>query len=295
MFRKDLLAGHRILVTGGGTGLGRSMAEAFAAHGAQVVIWGRRGQVLDEAAAEMRETTGGTVRAMAVDIRNAGAIDEAMQAIFDEAPLTGLVNNAAGNFISRTEDLSANAFNAIASIVAHGTFNTTVAAGKRWIAGGHRGNILSIVTTWVWTGSPFVVPSAMSKAGVAAMTQSLAVEWGPKGIRANAVAPGPFPTKGAWERLMPEPLQKKLGGGNGTSEIPLRRVGEHRELANLAIFLMSDACDYLTGEVIAIDGGQWLASGGNFHAFTRLEDSDWEMIGQAIRATNSRDRAGRTT
>ncbi|WP_448578447.1 SDR family oxidoreductase [Thermaurantiacus sp.] len=295
IFRKDLLGGHRILVTGGGTGLGKSMAEAFAAHGAEVVIWGRRGAVLEEAAAEMRAATGGKVTPMAVDIRNAGAIDEAMQAIFDVAPLSGLVNNAAGNFISRTEDLSANAFNAIASIVAHGTFNTTVAAGKRWIAGGHRGNILSIVTTWVWTGSPFTVPSAMSKAGVAAMTQSLAVEWGPKGIRANAVAPGPFPTKGAWERLMPEPLQKKMGGGSGASDIPLRRLGDHKELQNLALFLMSDACDYLTGEVIAIDGGQWLASAGNFHAFTRLDDSDWEMIGQAIRATNSRDRAQRTT
>jgi NAD(P)-dependent dehydrogenase (short-subunit alcohol dehydrogenase family) len=295
MFRKDLLSGHKILVTGGGTGLGKSMAEAFATHGAEVVIWGRRGPVLEEAAAEMREASGGKVTPMAVDIRNAGAIDEAMQAIFDEGPLTGLVNNAAGNFISRTEDLSANAFNAIASIVAHGTFNTTVAAGKRWIAGGHKGNILSIVTTWVWTGSPFVVPSAMSKAGVAAMTQSLAVEWGPKGIRANAVAPGPFPTKGAWERLMPEPLQKKMGGGGGASDIPLRRMGDHKELSNLALFLMSDECAYLTGEVIAIDGGQWLASGGNFHAFTRLDDSDWEMIGQAIRATNSRDRAQRTT
>lgn len=295
MFRKDLLSNHKILVTGGGTGLGKSMAEAFAAHGAEVVIWGRRGPVLEEAAAEIREATGGKVTPMPVDIRNAGAIDEAMQEIFDQSPLTGLVNNAAGNFISRTEDLSANAFNAIASIVAHGTFNTTVAAGKRWIAGGHKGNILSIVTTWVWIGSPFTVPSAMSKAGVAAMTQSLAVEWGPKGIRANAVAPGPFPTKGAWERLMPEPLQKKMGGGTGASDIPLRRMGDHKELQNLALFLMSDECDYLTGEVIAIDGGQWLASAGNFHAFTRLDDSDWDMIGQAIRATNSRDRAQRTT
>jgi NAD(P)-dependent dehydrogenase (short-subunit alcohol dehydrogenase family) len=294
-FRPDLLKGHRILVTGGGTGLGKSMAEGFASLGGDVVIWGRRGPVLEEAAAEMREKTSGRVTPMAVDIRNAGAIDEAMQAIFDEAPLTGLVNNAAGNFISRTEDLSANAFNAIASIVAHGTFNTTVAAGKRWIAGGHRGSILSIVTTWVWTGSPFTVPSAMSKAGVAAMTQSLAVEWGPKGIRANAIAPGPFPTKGAWERLMPEPLAKKTGAGTGASDIPLRRMGEHVELANLAAFLMSDACDYLTGEVIALDGGQWLASGGNFHALTRLDANDWEMIGEAIRSTNARDRSQRTT
>ena len=294
MFRTDLLKGHKILVTGGGTGLGRSMAEGYAAHGAEVVIWGRRGPVLEETAAELREATGGSITPMAVDIRNAGAIDEAMQEIFDHGPLTGLVNNAAGNFISRTEDLSANAFNAVASIVAHGTFNTTVAAGKRWIAGGHKGSILSIVTTWVWTGSPFTVPSAMSKAGVAAMTQSLAVEWGPKGIRANAIAPGPFPTKGAWERLMPEPMAKKTGGGTGVESIPLRRVGEHQELANLAIFLMADECQYLTGEVIALDGGQWLATGGNFHALTRLDNEDWELIGQTIRSTNSKDREQRT-
>jgi NAD(P)-dependent dehydrogenase (short-subunit alcohol dehydrogenase family) len=296
MFRADLLTGHRILVTGGGTGLGRSMAEAFAGLGADVVIWGRRGGVLEEAAEAMQAATGGKVTPMAVDIRNGQAIDEAMQKIFDEAPLTGLVNNAAGNFISRTEDLSPNAFNAIASIVAHGTFNTTVAAGKRWIAGGHKGSILSIVTTWIWTGSPFTVPSAMSKAGVAAMTQSLAVEWGPKGIRANAIAPGPFPTKGAWERLMPGPLGAKIGmAGDGSEMIPMRRMGEHQELANLACFLMADECAYLTGEVIAIDGGQWLASAGNFHPLTRLDASDWEMIGAAIRSTNQKDRAERTT
>lgn len=295
MFRKDLLKGHKILVTGGGTGLGKSMAEGYAAHGAEVVIWGRRGPVLAEAAAEMREKTGGVIVPMAVDIRNASAIDEAMEEIFAAGPLTGLVNNAAGNFISRTEDLSANAFNAIASIVAAGTFNTTVAAGKRWIAGGHRGSIISIVTTWVWTGSPFTVPSAMSKAGVAAMTQSLAVEWGPKGIRANAIAPGPFPTKGAWERLMPEPLVKKTGSAMGSEDIPLRRMGDHQELANLAIFLMADDCAYLTGEVIALDGGQWLATDGNFHALTRLDGKDWEMIGEAIRSTNSKDRQQRTT
>jgi NAD(P)-dependent dehydrogenase (short-subunit alcohol dehydrogenase family) len=294
MFRSDVLSGKKILVTGGGTGLGKSMAEAYAAHGAEVVIWGRRGPVLEEAAAEMRASSGGVITPMAVDIRNAGAIDEAMEEIFASGPLTGLVNNAAGNFISRTEDLSANAFNAIASIVAHGTFNTTVAAGKRWIAGGHKGSIVSIVTTWVWTGSPFTVPSAMSKAGVAAMTQSLAVEWGPKGIRANAIAPGPFPTKGAWERLMPAPLAKKTGAGEGASDIPMRRFGEHPELANLAIFLMADGCDYLSGEVIAIDGAQWLASGGNFHQLTKLDADDWEMIGAAIRSTNQKDRDQRT-
>ena len=294
MFKTDLLAGHKILVTGGGTGLGKSMAQHFMSLGAHVVIWGRRGPVLDETAAEMREATGGTCETMAVDIRSGGAIDEAMQGIFDSGPLTGLVNNAAGNFISRTEDLSPNAFNAIASIVAHGTFNTTVAAGKRWIAGGHKGSILSIVTTWVWVGGPFTVPSAMSKAGIAAMTQSLAVEWGPKGIRANAIAAGPFPTKGAWERLMPEPLVKKTGAGQGASNIPMRRMGEHIELANLAAFLMSDGCDYLTGAVIPIDGGQWLNSGGNFGSLTALDDEDWNMIRGAIQSTNAKDRANRT-
>ena len=294
MFADGLLKGQKILVTGGGTGLGRSMAAAFMALGCHVVIWGRRGAVLDAAAAEMRAATGGNCDAMAVDIRNGGAIDEAMQAIFDAGPLTGLVNNAAGNFISPTEDLSPNAFNAIASIVAAGTFNTTVAAGKRWIEGGHKGSIVSIVTTWVWSGGPFTVPSAMSKAGVAAMTTSLAQEWGPKGIRANAIAPGPFPTKGAWERLMPEPLMKKTGAGTGASDIPLRRMGEHSELANLAVFLMSGQCDYLTGAVIPIDGGQWLANGGNFHNLSALDRDDWGMIKGAIQATNAKDRSERT-
>ena len=294
MFADGLMKGQKILVTGGGTGLGKAMSEAFAALGAEVVIWGRRGSVLDETARELSEATGGTVSAMPVDIRNGGAIDEAMQAIFDAGPLTGLVNNAAGNFISPTEDLSPNAFNAIASIVAHGTFNTTVAAGKRWIEGGLKGNILSIVTTWVWTGGPFTVPSAMSKAGVAVMTQSLAQEWGPKGIRANAIAPGPFPTKGAWERLMPEPLAKKTGAGTGASTIPLRRMGEHYELANLAVFLMSPGCDYLTGAVIPIDGGQWLASGGNFNSLSALDKDDWATIKGSIQATNAKDRAART-
>jgi NAD(P)-dependent dehydrogenase (short-subunit alcohol dehydrogenase family) len=295
MFRNDLLKGHRILVTGGGTGLGKSMTRGFMELGADCIIWGRRGGILDDAAAELRQETGGSCTPMAVDIRNAGQIDEAMAEIFAAGALTGLVNNAAGNFVSRTEDLSPNAFNAIASIVAHGTFNTTIAAGKRWIAGGHKASILSIVTTWVWTGGPFTVPSAMSKAGIAAMTQSLAVEWGPKGIRANAIAPGPFPTKGAWERLMPKPLAKKLGGVSGAASIPLRRMGEHQELANLAAFLMSNECEYLTGAVIPIDGGQWLNTAGNFGMMTALDDNDWAMIRSAIQGTNAEDRSQRTT
>lgn len=293
MFATDLLERQKILVTGGGTGLGRSMSAAFMALGADVVIWGRRGAVLDATAAELRAETGGVCRPMAVDIRNGGAIDEAMSAIFDAEPLTSLVNNAAGNFISPTEDLSSNAFNAIASIVAAGTFNTTVAAGKRWIEGGLKGSILSIVTTWVWNGGPFTVPSAMSKAGIAAMTQSLAVEWGPKGIRANAIAPGPFPSKGMSDRLMPEPLARKTGGTD-TGRNPMGRWGELSELDNLAIFLLSGRCDYINGAIIPIDGGQWPASGGNFSNLTALDTDDWRGIKSAIQATNAADRAART-
>ena len=293
MFRDGLLDGQKILVTGGGTGLGKSMAQAFMALGAEVVIWGRRGGVLDATAAELIAATGGRCTAMAVDIRNGGAIDDAMAEVFAAGPLTGLVNNAAGNFISPTQDLSPNAFNAIASIVAAGTFNTTVAAGKRWIDAGLKGSIVSIVTTWVWNGGPFTVPSAMSKAGVAAMTQSLAVEWGRYGIRANAIAPGPFPSKGMSDRLMPAPLAAKTGG-MGAERIPLGRWGELSELDNLAVFLMSGGCDYLTGAVIPIDGAQWLVSGGNFANLTALDADDWAGIKTAIAATNATDRAART-
>ena len=293
MFRDGLLDGQKILVTGGGTGLGKSMAQSFMALGAEVVIWGRRGGVLDATAAELIAATGGRCTAMAVDIRNGGAIDDAMAEVFAAGPLTGLVNNAAGNFISPTQDLSPNAFNAIASIVAAGTFNTTVAAGKRWIEAGLKGSIVSIVTTWVWNGGPFTVPSAMSKAGVAAMTQSLAVEWGRYGIRANAIAPGPFPSKGMSDRLMPAPLMAKTGG-KGAESIPLGRWGELSELDNLAVFLMSGGCDYLTGAVIPIDGAQWLVSGGNFANLTALDADDWAGIKTAIAATNATDRAART-
>ena len=293
MFRDGLLDGQKILVTGGGTGLGKSMAQAFMALGAEVVIWGRRGGILDATATELIAATGGRCTAMAVDIRNGGAIDDAMAEVFAAGPLTGLVNNAAGNFISPTQDLSPNAFNAIASIVAAGTFNTTVAAGKRWIEAGLKGSIVSIVTTWVWNGGPFTVPSAMSKAGVAAMTQSLAVEWGRYGIRANAIAPGPFPSKGMSDRLMPAPLAAKTGG-MGAERIPLGRWGELSELDNLAVFLMSGGCDYLTGAVIPIDGAQWLVSGGNFANLTALDADDWAGIKTAIAATNATDRAART-
>lgn len=289
MFQKDLFKGKKILVTGGGTGLGRSMTEKYLELGAEVVIWGRREAVLQETAEEL----GGPVKTQAVDIRNADAIESAVAEIWEEGPLHGLVNNAAGNFISPTENLSPNAFNAIASIVFNGTFNVTNAVGKHWLQDGLKGNILSIVTTWVWTGSPFVVPSAMSKAGVAAMTQSLAVEWGPRGIRANAIAPGPFPTKGAWDRLMPEHAQG--GVRDGEEAIPLRRYGRHEELANLAAFLMADQSEYITGAVIPIDGGQYLNSAGSFAGLSALTADDWQAVRAQIQSSNAKDKSNRTT
>lgn len=290
MFRPDLLKGKRILVTGGGTGLGREMAEQFLALGATVHICGRRKTVLDETAAALTARHGGTVKTHAVDIRDAAAVDAMAQAAWDDGgPLDALVNNAAGNFISRTEDLSPRGFDAIANIVLHGTFYVTQAVGKRWIAGGHRGSVVSILVTWVWTGSPYVVPSAMSKAGIHVMTKSLAVEWGRHGIRLNAIAPGPFPTEGASRRLRPDGSFE-----DGAQATPMRRVGQMPELQNIATFLMADGCEYLTGETIAIDGGGYLANGASFTELDRLTDADWERMREKIRAQNDKDRAGRT-
>ena len=252
MFKEGLFKGKRILVTGGGTGLGKEIASKYLELGAEVWIAGRRGSVLEQTAKELVGAHGGTVRTHAVDIRDAQAVDAMVQRIWDEAgPLTGLVNNAAGNFISPTKDLTPNGFNAIANIVFHGTFYVTHAVGRRWIADGHKGSVISILVTWVWTGSPYVVPSAMSKAALHVMTKSLAVEWGRYGIRLNAIAPGPFPTEGASKRLRPD-----SGFEDTTDTIPMRRVGQMAELRNLAAFLMADGCDYLTGETIAIDGGE---------------------------------------
>jgi NAD(P)-dependent dehydrogenase (short-subunit alcohol dehydrogenase family) len=203
--------------------------------------------------------------------------------------MTGLVNNAAGNFISRTKDLSPRGFNAIADIVFRGSFYVTLACGKRWIEGGDKGSVISILTTWIWNGGPFTVPSAMSKAGLNIMTKSLATEWGPNGIRLNAIAPGPFPTKGAWDRLSPQSANR----GESRNPIPMGRNGEMPELANLAVFLMSDGCDYLTGQTIAIDGAMHLASGGNFAALAALGDSDWEKIRGEVKSANEKDKAKR--
>ena len=292
MFKDGLLAGKRILITGGGTGLGREIAARYAALGAELWLAGRRGGVLEQAAKDLAGRYGTRVFTQSVDIRDAAAVDAMVQRIWDEAgPLTGLVNNAAGNFISPTKDLTPNGFNAIANIVFHGTFYVTHAVGKRWIAGGHPGTVLSILVTWVHTGSPYVVPSAMSKAGLHVMTKSLAVEWGRYGIRLNAIAPGPFPTEGATKRLRPG------GGFDDTTQLnPMRRNGRMEELQNLATFLMAEGCDWLTGETIALDGAGYLAtgSGAYFTQLDKLSDADWENMRAMIKAQNDKDRAGRT-
>lgn len=292
MFRDGLLKDKRILVTGGGTGLGKEMAEDYLRLGAEVYICGRRKNVLDDTARELMDKHGGSVKTHAVDIRVAGAVDEMIGEIWaDGGPLTGLVNNAAGNFISPTKDLSPRGFDAIAGIVFHGSFYVTHACGRRWIEDKVKGSVISILTTWVWNGSPFTVPSAMSKAGLNIMTKSLAAEWGPYGIRLNAIAPGPFPTKGAWERLSPG----EATDGNGSREgIPMGRVGKMDELKNLATFLMADGCDYLTGQTIAIDGAMHLASGGNFSRLSKLSEEDWTGMRDMIRTANEKDKAQRS-
>jgi NAD(P)-dependent dehydrogenase (short-subunit alcohol dehydrogenase family) len=282
------LKGKRILVTGGGTGLGKEMASHYAEHGADLYICGRRENVLKDTAEQLIENYGVNVKYEPLDIRASADVDSYIERIFEEGPLDGLVNNAAGNFISPTKDLSHKGFDAIANIVFHGTFYITHSVGKRWIEAKHKGSIVSILTTWVWTGSPYVVPSAMSKSGINAMTQSLAAEWGKYGIKVNAIAPGPFPTKGAWERLNPG-----AGDDNSMGNIPLGRVGEMNELQNLATFLMADGCDYLTGQTIAIDGAQYLTGGGTFSNLDKLSDEDWDQMRAMIRSSNNKDKADR--
>jgi NAD(P)-dependent dehydrogenase (short-subunit alcohol dehydrogenase family) len=290
MFTEGLLRGRRILVTGGGTGLGKGMAEKFLSLGAEIFICGRRKLVCEATAAELTGKHGGSVRAYGVDIRDAAAVDAMVADIFAGGPLTDLINNAAGNFISRTEDLSPRGFDAVANIVMHGTFYVTHAVGRRWIAGGHRGNVVSIVVTWIQNGSPYVVPSAMSKSAIHAMTMSLATEWGRYGIRLNAIAPGEIPTEGAGKRLNPggEP------GARTERSNPMGRVGRIEELQNLATFLISGGCDWLTGETIALDGGQSHATGGNFYELRHWTDAQWQAAREAIKAQNEKDRAQRS-
>jgi NAD(P)-dependent dehydrogenase (short-subunit alcohol dehydrogenase family) len=289
MFKDGLFAGKRILITGGGTGLGKAMAEAFLALGAEVFICGRRRQVCEDAAAELMRAHGGKVTAYGVDIRDAAAVEAMVEHIFKSGPLTDLVNNAAGNFISRTQDLSPRGFDAIAGIVMHGTFYMTHAVGKRWIAGGTPGSVVSIVVTWARNGGPFVVPSAMSKSAVQAMTMSLAAEWGRYGIRLNAIAPGEIPTEGMSKRLNPgdEP------GARTAAANPMGRCGTLQELQNLAVFLLSDGCRWLNGETIAMDGAQALATGGNFYELRQWSDAQWSAARDAIKAQNEKDRAAR--
>jgi len=293
MFKPGLMDGERVLVTGGGTGLGKEMAEGFLKLGAEVHICGRRGKVCEDTAEELMSSHGGKVVPHACDIRVAEAITDMNDAIWSKhGALTGLVNNAAGNFISRTEDLSIRGFDAISNIVFRGSFYMTHDIGKRWIAQKLRGNVTSVLTTWVWNGGPFVVPSAMSKAAVNTMTQSLAVEWGRYGLRFNAIAPGPFPTEGMTKRLSPETEgaeRRDSGAAN-----PMGRVGEMHELVNLAVFLMAPGAEYVNGQTIAIDGAMYNASGGNFAQLTQWGDEEWKAARDAIEAQNDKDKAART-
>jgi NAD(P)-dependent dehydrogenase (short-subunit alcohol dehydrogenase family) len=289
VFKDGLLKGQRILVTGGGTGLGKEMAEGFLRLGAELFICGRRKSVCDATAFELADKTGGQVTSYGVDIRNPAAVDEMVEDIFKGGPLTGLVNNAAGNFISRTEDLSPKGFDAIANIVMHGTFYVTHAAGKRWIAGKHKGSVVSIVVTWIFNSGPFTVPSAMSKSAISTMTKSLAVEWGRYGIRLNAIAPGVFPTEGAGKRLRPgeEP------GERAKNINPMGRYGDMSELQNLATFLLAPGCEWLNGETITVDGGEHLATQGGFYDLRAWDDDQWKAAREAIQAVNAKDRAAR--
>ncbi|MEW6644204.1 MAG: SDR family oxidoreductase [Pseudomonadota bacterium] len=289
MFTPRLLAGRNILVTGGGTGLGKAMARRFLELGADVHICGRRKGVCDETAAELMKAHGGKVTSHGLDIRDAAAVDAMIEGIFADKPLTDLINNAAGNFISRTQELTPRGFDAVANIVMHGTFYVTHAVGRRWIAGQHRGNVVSIVTTWVRNGSPYVVPSAMSKAAVHTMTMSLATEWGRYGIRLNAIAPGEIPTEGMSKRIKPG----DEAGARTIAVNPMGRVGTMEELQNLAVFLISGGCDWITGETIAMDGAQALASGGSFYELRNWSDADWTAARDSIKAQNDKDRAGR--
>ena len=276
MLKADALKGKTIIVTGGGTGLGKAMGTYFLELGANLVITSRKLEVLEATAKEMEEATGGKVLPVACDVRDYEAVENVIESAVSEFGVVhGVLNNAAGNFVSPTERLSSNAFDTIIDIVLKGTTNFTLAMGKHWIKNKQPGTFLNITTTYAYTGSGYVVPSACAKAGVLALTRSLAVEWAKYKIRTNAIAPGPFPTKGAWSRLLPGKLAKKL---DPVQRIPLGRVGEHQELANLAAYLMTDYSAYINGEVITIDGGEWLKGAGEFNMMEAVSPKMWDMF-----------------
>ena len=294
IFHPEVLAGKRVLITGGGTGLGRGVARELVAHGAEVHIWGRRQAVLEEAVAEISEGRPGSAHLQTVDVRDADAVDAAIQEIWDgHGPLTGLINNAAANFIAQTKDISPRAFRAVTSTVMDGSFHVTHAAGRRWIEQGLPGSVISTLTTWVWSGSAFVVPSAMAKSAVHGMTMSLAAEWGRYGIRLNAIAAGPIPTEYAWSMLNPTE-SSSTGGSTSAENVPMRRFGTMQEIANLNIFLLSDACDYLTGATIAMDGGQQLAGPGTFASLSAMTDEDWAQARETAQAASAQSKAQRS-
>jgi NAD(P)-dependent dehydrogenase (short-subunit alcohol dehydrogenase family) len=276
MLQPESLKNKTIIITGGGTGLGRSMGKYFLELGANLVITSRKKDVIDKTAEELASETGGRVLAVPCDVRKYEEIENVLKTAEAEfGNINGVVNNAAGNFISPTERLSHRAFDIVVDIVLKGTYYTTLAVGKNWISKKQPGTFLNIVTTYAWTGSGYVVPSACGKAGVLALTRSLAVEWAKYNIRSNAIAPGPFPTEGAWSRLLPGELAKKF---DPAQRVPLKRVGEHQELANLAAYLMSDYSAYVNGEVITIDGGEWLRNGGEFSHLESIPDALWEQM-----------------
>ncbi len=282
MLKEGALKGKVIVVTGGGTGLGKSMSRYFLELGAEVVIASRKIDILNETVGELEKTTKGRILPVECDVTDYKQVENLLNTVLEKSgKVDVLVNNAAGNFISPTERLSSRAFDIIINIVLKGSYNCTLAFGKHWIDKKSDGTILNIITTYAWTGSAYVVPSACAKAGVLALTRSLAVEWAKYGIRSNAIAPGPFPTKGAWDRLLPGDLKEKFDFKN---KVPLKRVGEHQELANLAAFLVSDFSAYINGEVITIDGGEWLKGAGQFNMLEAVPEDMWDFIESMIRS-----------
>ncbi len=287
MLRDDALKGKVIVVTGGGSGLGKAMTKYFLELGAQVAITSRDLEKLKNTATELETETGGKCLPLQCDVRHYEEVENMLQAVLKEfGKVDVLLNNAAGNFISPTERLSANAFDTVIDIVLKGSKNCTLAFGKHWIDSKQTSaTILNIVTTYAWTGSAYVVPSATAKAGVLAMTRSLAVEWAKYGIRSNAIAPGPFPTKGAWDRLLPGDLAEKF---DMAKKVPLKRVGDHQELANLAAYLVSDFSAYVNGDVITIDGGEWLKGAGQFNLLEAIPEELWDQLEMMIKAKKNK-------